>query len=135
MVKLLMLYKNTLIKELKSPRQEISRCHVNISKNLHGRFSLTRHTNLSKLKTSLARKIFDTMTSPILKYNSEIWGVYAKPDFFDLRALPGLKSSQIEKTHLQFCKRLKEVNSKASNVACKAELEYILALRIIKKVV
>ena len=43
-------------------------------------------------------------------------------------------SSQIEKTHLQFCKRLKEVNSKASNVACKAELDYILALRIINKV-
>ena len=41
---------------------------------------------------------------------------------------------QMEKTHLQFCKRLKEVNSKASNVACKAELDYILALRIINKV-
>ena len=43
-------------------------------------------------------------------------------------------SPQMEKTHLQFCKRLKEVNSKASNVACKAELDYILALRIINKV-
>ena len=32
MVKLLMLYKNTPIKELKSPHQEISQCHVNISK-------------------------------------------------------------------------------------------------------
>ena len=43
-------------------------------------------------------------------------------------------SLQIEKTHIQFCKRLKEVNSKASNVACKTELEHILALRIINKV-
>ena len=25
--------------------------------------------------------MFDTMISPILTYNSEIWGVYAKPDF------------------------------------------------------
>ena len=37
--------------------------------------------NLSKLKTSLASKIFDMMISPILTYNSEIWGVYAKQNF------------------------------------------------------
>ena len=34
-------------------------------------------TNLSKLKAALACKIFDAMISPILTYNSEIWGVYA----------------------------------------------------------
>ena len=47
---------------------------------------------------------------------SEIWGVYAKPDF---KAWDG---TQIEKTHLQFCKRYLEVNNKASNIACRAEL-------------
>ena len=36
------------------------------------------------------------MISPILTYNGEIWGVYAKPDF---KTWDG---SQIEKTHLQF---------------------------------
>ena len=36
-------------------------------------------------------------------------------------------SLQIEKIHLQFCKRLQKVKNKASNFACKAELEYILA--------
>jgi len=30
-------------------------------------------------------------------------------------------SLQIEKTHLQFCKRYLEVGNKASNVACRAE--------------
>ena len=30
--------------------------------------------------------------------------------------------SQIEKAHLQFCKRYLEVNKKASNIACRAEL-------------
>ena len=30
--------------------------------------------------------------------------------------------SQIEKAHLQFCKRYLEVNNKASNIACRAEL-------------
>ena len=58
----------------------MSREHLE-EKALHALFSLTRHTDLSKLKTYLACKIFDTMISPILTYNSEIWGVYAKPDF------------------------------------------------------
>ena len=56
------------------------------------------------------------MISPILTYNSEVWGVYAKPDF---KTWDG---SQIEKAHLQFCKRYLEVNNKASNIACRAEL-------------
>ena len=56
------------------------------------------------------------MISPVLTYNSEIWGVYAKPDF---KTWDG---SQIEKAHLQFCKRYLEVNNKASNIACRAEL-------------
>ena len=32
-------------------------------------------THESSLKAALACKIFDTMISPILTYNSEIWGV------------------------------------------------------------
>ena len=36
-------------------------------KALHALFSLRRHTDFSKLKPSLANKIFDTMISPILK--------------------------------------------------------------------
>ena len=82
-------------------------------KAFHALFSLRRHTNLSKLKAALACKIFHTTISPILTYNSEIWGVYTKPDF---KTWDG---SQIEKAHLQFCKRYLEVNNKASNTACK----------------
>ena len=63
-------------------------------KALHALFSLRRHTNFSKLKPSLACEIFDTMISPILLYNSEIWGSYVKSDF---KAWDG---SQIERTHL-----------------------------------
>ena len=70
-------------------------------KALHALFSLGRYKNLSKLKTSLACKIFDTMISPILTYNSEIWGVYPKPDL----GQPTLKR------HLQFCKRYLEVDN------------------------
>ncbi|KAL9974166.1 hypothetical protein ACROYT_G011177 [Oculina patagonica] len=85
-------------------------------KGLHALFSLRRQTNFSRLKPSLACRIFDAMISPILLYNSEIWGGYVKSDF---KAWDG---SQIERTHLQFCKRYLEVSNKASNVACRAEL-------------
>ena len=51
------------------------------TKALHALFSLRRHTGFSKLKPSLANKIFDTMISPILTYNSEVWGAFVKSDF------------------------------------------------------
>ena len=41
--------------------------------HFHDLFSLRRHTDFSKLKPSLASKIFDTMISPILTDNSEVW--------------------------------------------------------------
>ena len=45
------------------------------------------------------------MISPILTYNSEVWGAYGKSD------LISWDSSQIEETHLQFFKRYLEVSS------------------------
>ena len=85
-------------------------------KALHALFSLRKHTNFSKLKPSLACKIFETMISPILSYNSEIWGVYVKHDF------KAWDNTPIEKTHLKFCKRYLEISNKASNVASRSEL-------------
>ena len=58
-----------------------------------------RHKDLNGLKPSLACKIFDSMISPILTYNSEICGAFVKSEF------KSWDSSAIEKTHLQFCKR------------------------------
>ena len=46
------------------------------------------------------------MISPLLTYNSEMYSVYVKSDF------KSWDSSQIEKTHLQFCKRYLEVSNK-----------------------
>ena len=46
-------------------------------KALHALFSLRRHANVSKLKAALACKLLD-----ILTYDSEIWGVFAKPNLF-----------------------------------------------------
>ena len=72
--------------------------------------------DFSNLKSSLACKIFGTMISPILTYNSKVWGVFIKSDF------KYWDTSSIEKGHLQFCKRYLQVNNKASNVACWTEL-------------
>ena len=83
-------------------------------KALHALFSLRRHTDFSKLKPSLANKIFDTMISPILTYNSEVWGEFVKSDF------KSWDKSGIEKTKL--CKRYLEVHNKSSNVASRSEL-------------
>ena len=43
------------------------------------------------------------MISPILTYNGEVWGAFAKSDF------KSWDSSAIEKTYLQFCKPYLEV--------------------------
>ena len=93
-------------------------CHVNISRR---KLLMTSSAwddtwiTFSKLKVALACKIFDSVISPIPTYNSEIGGVCAKPDF---KTWDG---SQIEKAHLQFCKRYFE-NKRASNIACRTEL-------------
>ena len=79
-------------------------------------FLVRRDTDFSKLKPSLASKIFDTMISPILTHNSEVWGDFVKSDF------KAWDSSGIKKTHEHFCKRYLEVHNKSSNVACRSEL-------------
>ena len=49
-------------------------------KALHALFSLRKHTNFRKLTPFLVSKIFDAVTSPVLTYNSEVWGAYARSD-------------------------------------------------------
>ena len=83
--------------------------HLN-EKALHAFCSIRKHTLLNRLDPN------DTMIFPILSYNSEVWGIYTKQDF------KKWDSSPIEKIHLQFCKRYLEVNNKASNLICRAEL-------------
>ena len=70
------------------------------------------------------------MISPILTLcNSEVWGLFIKSDF----KYPD--TSQIEKGHLQFCKRYLQVNNKSSNIACRAELgRYPLIFDINKRI-
>ena len=81
-------------------------------RGIHGYTGYTWYTWVHKVY----RVYLDTMIFPILSYNSEIWGMYTKQDFKTWDRSP------IEKIHLKFCKRYLEVNSKASNIACRAEL-------------
>ena len=79
-------------------------------------FSLRKHTNFSKLKPSLAWKIFEATISPLLSYKSEIWGVYVKHDFKAWDKTP------IAKNALEICKRYLEISNKVLNVASRSEL-------------
>ena len=85
-------------------------------KAMHAFSSIRKHSTLNRLRPNTASQIFDTMIFPILSYNSEIWGMYTKHD------LKTWDRSPIEKIHLKFCKRYLEVNNKASNITCRAEL-------------
>ena len=85
-------------------------------KAMHALYVVRRHTDLSRLTQNLALKVFGTMISPILIYNSEARGLYAKQNF------KTWDSSPKEKVQLHFCKRYLETNNKASNLACRAEL-------------
>ena len=59
---------------------------------------MRRRLNIHQLNPKSAIKIFDRIISPILLYNSEVWGAYVKSDFNNWDTLP------IEKVHLRFCK-------------------------------
>ena len=72
-------------------------------------YKIRKQIDLHKVAT----KIFDTIISPILLYNSEVWGAYEKNDFNKW------DNTDIEKTHLRFCKLYLGVNKTASNIACR----------------
>ena len=98
-------------------------------KAMHAFYNIQKHTLLSKLNPNTASQIFDTMIFSILSYNSEVWGMYTKQEF------KTWDNSPLEKVHLKFCKRYLEVNNKASNLACRAELgRYPLLIAINQKI-
>ena len=98
-------------------------------KAMHAFSNIQKHTLLSKLNPNTASQIFDTMIFSILSYNSEVWGMYTKQEF------KTWDNSPLEKVHLKFCKRYLEVNNKASNLACRAELgRYPLLIAINQKI-
>ncbi|CAB3986903.1 Hypothetical predicted protein [Paramuricea clavata] len=96
-------------------------------KALHALYKIRKNIDFRKLTPKLAMKIFDSIISPILLYNSEIWGAYEKNDYNKW------ENSEIERVHLRFCKLYLGVNRKATNVACRGELGKFPLLLTIKK--
>ena len=97
-------------------------------KALHAMGSIRRHLNIHHLKPKLAIKIFESIISPILLYNSEIWGAYMKNDF------KKWDTSPTEKAHLRFCKIYLGLGKKASNLATRGELgKFPLIISIFKR--
>jgi hypothetical protein len=97
---------------------------------LHALHKIRRKIDFHKLARKTATKIFDSIISPILLYNSEVWGAYEKND------LNKWDNSETEKVHLRFCKLYLGVNRKASNMACRSELgRYPLLISIKKNII
>ena len=63
----------------------------------------------------LLEKLFDSLVSPILLYGCEVWGIDFK--FKD--------SDSFEKLHIKFIKEILGVHCRASNDACRAELNRV----------
>ena len=76
------------------------------------------HKDLNGLKPSLACKILDSMISPILTYNSEVWSAFVKSDFksWDSSSRKPIYNS----VNALIYKYMH--TGKASNIACTAEL-------------
>ena len=85
-------------------------------KSLHALFKIRKHLDIHKVNPKIAMKIFDGIVSPILLYNSEIWGAYVNKAFMKWDNTP------TENAHLKFCKLYLGVNRKSSNRASRGEL-------------
>jgi hypothetical protein len=96
-------------------------------KALHALNKIRKNLDFHKLSPKTATKIFESIITPILLYNSEVWGAYEKND------INKWDNSDTEKVHLRFCKLYLGDNRKASNIACRSELEKYPLLITIKK--
>ena len=102
------------------------------NKAIQALFAIKKKVNFFNLKPKLAIKIFDSMISPILQYNSEVWGAFTctNNDFGKWNQTP------IEKAHLKFCKLYLGVNRKTTNIACRGELgKFPLLISIHKRMI
>ena len=86
------------------------------------------------MSIKLYKKLFESLVKPILMYNSEIWYMdfYEKiiraerraqiKDMSKFDILAMIDSSQVEKTHLKFCKYILGLSKQSVNIAARAEL-------------
>ena len=63
------------IGKFKTAQQQLS------EKALHALYKIRKKLDFHKLSPKTSTKIFDGVISPILLYNSEVWGAYEKNDY------------------------------------------------------
>ena len=85
-------------------------------------YALYQKINNLSIPMDLQLKLFDSLVSPILTYSSEIWGFENKLN--------------IERLHLQFCKKILKVRSSTPNFMVYGELgRYPLEINIKMKMI
>ena len=90
--------------------------------------ALNSKLKISQLPPKIAMKLFDSMIAPILTYASEVWEPFINQDTIKW------DYNDIEKTHLQFLKRILGVNRSTTNLLVKGETgRHNLLARILKR--
>ena len=79
-------------------------------------FALNNKIKLSRLPTNLAIKIFNSQIKPILLYGAEVWAPYSLYNY------DNWDSSETEKCHTQFLKRIMGCDIHSPNLMIRGEL-------------
>ena len=79
-------------------------------------FALNNKIKISKLPTNLAVKIFNTQIKPILLYGVEVWALYSLYNY------DNWDTSETEKCHTQFLKRIMGCDIHSPNLMIRGEL-------------
>ena len=88
-------------------------------------YALNNRFPIKRLPIKAALKLFDSVVTPILLYGSEIWGTYNYLSF------EKWDKCDMERVHLNFCKRLLGVNRSTTNILVRGELgRYPLKLNV-----
>ena len=92
-------------------------------KGLKGFFKLKSIFGTSFPNINVALHLFDHTIKPILNYGSEVWGSCSRKSHDSTRSVDTIyKDLHEEKLHIQFCKHILGVHTKASNMAVLGEL-------------
>ena len=91
-------------------------------------FAITSKLPYKSAPVKTLLKLFDSCIAPILTYGSEIWAAYTNHDW------KNWDTTEIERVHTQFLKRVLGVNRSTTNFMVRGELgRHSLQERILKR--
>ena len=98
-------------------------------------FKMQRALKNVNVTTATKFNLFDKLISPILCYNSEVWGstLHTGNEYDETKFWKKSENLPLEQLHIQFCKNALGVHRKATNAAVRGEVgRYPIAIRIVK---